>query len=374
MRPQHPGKMLRAHLDEAGLTQDDLAAITGIRRQTFSSIISGKSGITAEMAVALAAVFRNSASEWLSWDSQYRLSILESDTAELQEKARLYASAPIREMQRRGWIKDTDQLEELKAELFKFSDEDAGVDEAGDVRAAFRRSASDSQSLTPSERYWYLRARQIAKALSVGRFIPSRLRELEARLRELAAYTKEARHLTRVFAEYGIRFLVVEPLPGTKIDGAAFWLNADSPVIAVSLRADRIDGFWFTVFHEFKHIDHRDALSVDSGLIADDKDTAPLLVVEESERLANEGAAHALIPKSELDSFVRRVGPLYSKQRIIQFAHRIKMHPGIIVGQLQHRNELGYSAHRDLLAKIRAVVTETSVTDGWGEHVPSTML
>jgi HTH-type transcriptional regulator/antitoxin HigA len=47
----------------------------------------------------------------------------------------------------------------------------------------------------------------------------------------------------------------------------------------------------------------------------------------------------------------------------------VKMHPGIIVGQLQHRGEIGYSAHRDLLAKVRAIVTETSLTDGWGRTI-----
>jgi HTH-type transcriptional regulator/antitoxin HigA len=167
---------------------------------------------------------------------------------------------------------------------------------------------------------------------------------------------------------------VIEPLPGTKIDGAAFWLGPASPVIIVSLRLDRIDNFWFTVFHEFKHIQNEDSLSVDSGLVGDDQDSTPTLIQEDSELRANEEAASALVSKTELESFVRRVGPLYSKQRIVQFAHRIKIHPGIIVGQLQRRDELGYSAHRDLLAKVRQVVTATALTDGWGEQIPSTLL
>ena len=64
-------------------------------------------------------------------------------------------------------------------------------------------------------------------------------------------------------ADYGIRFIVVEPLPGIKVDGVALWLDNESPVIGVSVRFDRIDAFWFTLMHEFSHIYHGDALSFD---------------------------------------------------------------------------------------------------------------
>ena len=87
------------------------------------------------------------------------------------------------------------------------------------------------------------------------------MRDLQFALRELAAYPKEARHLPALFAEFGIRFVVVEALPGAKIDGAAFWLNETSPVIAVSVRFDRVDNFWFTVMHEFTHVRYGDAWS-----------------------------------------------------------------------------------------------------------------
>jgi len=54
---------------------------------------------------------------------------------------------------------------------------------------------------------------------------------------------------------------------------------------------------------------------------------------------------------------------------VVQFANKVKIHPGIVVGQLQHRNELGYSALRDMLVKIREVVTTTALTDGWNQNL-----
>jgi len=90
---------------------------------------------------------------------------------------------------------------------------------------------------------------------------------------------------------------------------------------------------------------------------------------EDAERRADEEAAATLVPPQELRSFMRRVGPLYAKDRIIQFAHRIKMHPGVIVGQLQHRGEIGYAANREMLAKVREIVTQTALTDGYGRTI-----
>lgn len=80
---------------------------------------------------------------------------------------------------------------------------------------------------------------------------------------------------------------------------------------------------------------------------------------------ADEFAANLLLPPDELKSFIRRVGPMYSRTRIVQFANKLNVHPGIIVGQLQHHGQLTYAQLRDLLRPIRAQITAAAVTDGW---------
>ena len=110
-------------------------------------------------------------------------------------------------------------------------------------------------------------ARELAEvSLQVPTFDAALLPKVERELRELAAYPKEVRHLPKALAKYGIRFVVVEPLPGGKLDGATFWLDERSPVIAVSVKHDRIDNFWHTVFHELAHIRRGDAPVVDTDI------------------------------------------------------------------------------------------------------------
>jgi HTH-type transcriptional regulator/antitoxin HigA len=364
MTTEHPGRLLREKMEVQGWTQEELAAITGSSRQTIYAIMSGKSNISPEMAVAFAAAFGNSPEEWLHWDSLYRLSITDRDTSDVSLLAKCYSIAPIKDMLKRGWIPEFPNATELENSLKDFFGE-GSLDDVT-LRLAPRRTAIIPE-LNISEKVWCFRARQLASSQAVAPYLAKTVKSATAKLRKLAAYSKEARHVPKILAEYGIRFVVVEPIPGVKIDGASFWLN-DGPAIAISLRHDRIDGFWFTLMHEMAHIENGDA-AVDPDLIDGTKGIAIRLVDNEAERAADRRAADSLIPIAELKSFIQRVGPFYPTTRIVQFANRMKIHPGIVVGQLQHKQELPYAQQRDFLVKIRETVILTAMTDGWNQIV-----
>ena len=68
-----PGDALRELLDSKGWTREELAAITGRSRQNIYEILSGRNGVTPEMAVILGAAFSNEPSYWLKLDAHYRL-------------------------------------------------------------------------------------------------------------------------------------------------------------------------------------------------------------------------------------------------------------------------------------------------------------
>ncbi len=370
--PQTPGDAIQAELDNRGWTQAELADRIGRYRPEISAVVTGKRGISTELAVALAAVFGDDPERWLLIQARHELASMPSSAARIVgERAKLYSIAPVREMERRGWIEPSKDVDDLRTKLLRFFGA-SDLDDIPPISVATRRTPTSAIELSPAQRAWCFRARQLATIISVPPYQASKIAIAERKLRELAAFPKEARHLPLTLGEFGIRFVVVEPLPSAKIDGAVFWMDESSPVIAVSLRFDRNDSFWFTVMHEFAHIKHGDAISVDWDHSGDD--FRPSITKETAERRADESASQALIPSDELESFIRRVGPLYSKDRIVQFAHRVKMHPGVIVGQLHHRGEIGYSANREMLVKIRDVVTSTAVTDGYGHQVSPTML
>jgi HTH-type transcriptional regulator/antitoxin HigA len=215
---------------------------------------------------------------------------------------------------------------------------------------------------TPIQWAWLYRASQLAKAIALGPYSEQRLRGALSKLREILIAPEEIRQVPQILAEAGVRFVVVEFLPGAKIDGAAFW-HGETPVIALSLRYDRVNNFWFVLRHEIEHILNRDGLVVDVELpeALRRKDALP-----PEEIRANSAASKFLVSEDELNSFIKRVRPLYSEQRILLFAKRIAVHPGLVVGQLQFRDEVPYTHFHKHLVKVREIITQTALTDGWG--------
>ena len=365
-----PGEFVRDEMEARGWTQTDLADVLGRPVRLVSEILAGKRAMTPETARGLGAAFGVDPQYWMNLEGAYRLSKTKGEEAQVIRRAKLYEAAPIKDMIRRHWINEVDDIDELEAEASRFF----GVDSVTEIpalalNAAARKSTSYAEP-TPSQRAWLRQIERLANTFKVAPYRRDDLVGLLSALRPLTSSEQEARRIPRVLAEFGIRFLVVEHLPKTKIDGAALWLDADSPVVAVSIRLDRIDSFWFTLCHELGHIAHGDALVIDDDLVFHGARSDDFL--SESERAANDYAREFLVPPHEIDSFIARVRPYYSHDRINQFANRIQVHPGIIIGQLQRRGELKHSHGRDRLVKIRDIVTQSAITDGWG-HCRSDM-
>jgi addiction module HigA family antidote len=72
--PPHPGEILRKLcLDPLGLSITKAAKALGVSRNTLSSLLSGQTGITPEMAVRLSIAFDTTPESWMNQQVQYDL-------------------------------------------------------------------------------------------------------------------------------------------------------------------------------------------------------------------------------------------------------------------------------------------------------------
>ncbi len=72
--PPHPGEVLRQLcLTPLGLTVTEAARALDVSRKTLSSILNGRAGISAEMAVRLSIAFNTTPESWLNQQVQYDL-------------------------------------------------------------------------------------------------------------------------------------------------------------------------------------------------------------------------------------------------------------------------------------------------------------
>ena len=229
-------------------------------------------------------------------------------------------------MQRRGWIKATDDAGRIETELSRFFNV-ADLKEEPRIAMAARKTAPQTP-ITPEQRAWVRRAIQLAENIPTGKFDVSALEEGLSELRALADEPEKLRFVPKILAERGVRFVVVEHLHRSRIDGATTWLDENQPVVALSVRNDRIDSALHTLFHELSHVRHGDAFSVDQDLTGQDRQTPENK--SEIERRADDEAAERLIPSEALHSFVSQAKSFFSKARITRFAAQQKIHPGIV--------------------------------------------
>ena len=135
----------------------------------------------------------------------------------------------------------------------------------------------------------------------------------------------------------------------------------------MSIRFDRIDNFWFVLRHEIEHVLNGDGKEV--AIVDSDLDTTETENISEQEQLANSAAAEFCVPQRQLDDFIARKGPLYSRKLVFGFAAKLQIHPGLVVGQLQKR--LGrYDLFRPTLVPIKSIITSVALTDGYGHVLP----
>ena len=272
--------------------------------------------------------------------------------------------APVNEIIRRGWIPASSSIDELESHVLSFLGI-ASSDDSPQLTLAARMSATYSE-LTIAQIAYAVRVRHLADAVPAKPFDAARARRMLGELHALTLSPEEIRRVPRVLGDMGIKFVVVEHLSGTRIDGMTTWTDREEPIIAVSLRYDRIDGFWHTLAHEVSHVLNGDRFSIDENLIGKDKIGSE--VTSEVEQRADKEAAEFLIPPAKLKSFIARTYPRFSKVKIIQFANLHQIHPGIVVGQLQHSKAIKFSHSREMLVGVRDILTTSALTDGWGTH------
>lgn len=364
----HPGIRLKQILEERGWSQIDLSFILGQPVTGVNLIISGKRGISPEMSKALGEALGLPADYFADLQKQFDLANASNPSPAVSLRAKMQNNYPIREMIKRGWIEDGD-AERLQSELARFFGVDS-TDEIPYLAHAAKKTRYEEKKIPPAQLAWLFRVKQIAKAIAVPEYSEFALRQALKRMRGMLPSPEESRHVPRLLAECGVRFIMVESLPQAKIDGVCCWLDESSPVIGLSARYDRIDNFWFVLRHEIEHIlkgHGKDMPIVDADIEGEQAGVDDNL--PEEERIANAAAAEFCVPREKIESFLRRKHPFYYEKDVLAFSKVNNIHPGLVVGQIQHK--LGrYDFLKKYQVKIRQFVLPGAMADGWGQGVP----
>jgi HTH-type transcriptional regulator/antitoxin HigA len=348
-----PGETILEMITELGMSQAELAQRTGRTRKTINEIIQGKAPITPETALQLERALNIPARFWNTRESHYRHHLATKKEREyLLDHVDRLKNFPVRDMIKQGWIQAFDDEVEQLRELLRFfgiaSPEQWKLMWA-DSSVAYRRSAA-FQSEPGAVSAWLRQGEIEAQDIRCQPYSPETFRRALDAARSLTLEPAQVFQpkLIDLCAASGVAVTFVPELPKTRVSGATRWLTSDKALIQLSLRYRTDDHLWFTFFHEAGHI----LLHGKRDIFLEGDDAIDLKVAREEEE-ASKFAADILIPQNALDAFVAGSKPgRISKQAIRDFAAKINIAPGIVVGQLQHDGFLPYTHCNGLKRKF----------------------
>lgn len=203
---------------------------------------------------------------------------------------------------------------------------------------------------------WVREAEIIASQIPLAEFNEAKLR---ASLRVLRRLTREEvstalDQAQEICSHCGVALVIVPELPGTRISGCARWLTDSHAMVGLTPRYKSGEQLWFTFFHELGHIllhGRRQLFVVDNaaGEMGDDV-VDPVMAKYEEE--ADRFAADILIPPAELTKLPLHKPDNLTNEIIQDFAESIGIHPGIVIGRLQHDKVLEHWQGNKLKQKL----------------------
>lgn len=343
------GPFIAKELEERDWTQADFAAILGRPTQFVSEIITGKKEITRESAAQIGAALGMSPDYFLNLQNAYLLdeqaknSATQRELNEVRRRARLNELAPISILMKRGIIRGltTDEQESEIKELFELGN----IHDEPTFALAARRS-NTAEAISPVQLAWIACVRRRARASrEPNPFDRTGLADLARNLANLLNAPRSFRGLPALFAAVGVILVYVEALPGSRIDGCAFYLDG-KPVIGLSGRGKRLDKILFTLLHEVAHLIlghvHADELIIEEV----DQQSRE----NECEEKANNQAGAWILPRPLPDAPER-----INQAWVSQVAEERGLAPIVVIGQLQNMKRLDW---RTSLVRNAPTVTE----------------
>jgi HTH-type transcriptional regulator/antitoxin HigA len=254
---------------------------------------------------------------------------------------------PIKEMKKRGWLSLVRLPESVTGPL---SDIDLAAAFVSQIAGSYSLNRQHVRAGSTQDAYALLawKARVLFKAklaAETSNNLPGFSGEaVIGKLVDLSTRPNGPVDAIGLLRDHGVILVFERHLPSTHLDGAAMLLNDETPVIGLTLRHDRLDNFWFTLFHELGHIfRHRDR-GLREGFF--DEEGAPSLNDLESE--ADEFAESAFIPNEVWrKSFVRFTK---ANEQVMQFAKERGISSAVVAGRIR-RERKDWTLFTDLVGQ-----------------------
>lgn len=346
-----PGESISDLLEERGWTQVELAKRTGFTTKHVNLLLKGHAPITEETALKLERVLGSSVRFWLNLEAQYREHLARQESVKaLAHDVDWLKELPLADMIKFGWVRKVKDKAQQVFECLRYfgvADVDAWREQYERPVAAYR--ASEKLIRTPAAvSAWLRTGERAAEDMRLGDF--DRV-AFETALHEIRRLTSEPDpkvfipKLTELCARVGVSVVFAPAPKGCPVSGATKWLGPNKALVMLSLRGKTDDKLWFSFFHEAGHLLKHGKRMTFLDILGEDG------LNPEEEEEANLFARDHLIPPLEYKALVEQ--PAIVERTIVEFAKRLNVSPGIVLGRLQFEGRIGWQKYHHLKVSYR---------------------
>jgi len=241
---------------------------------------------------------------------------------------------PIHEMISLGWIPSRKNKGNEEEIMRGYIQEAGGMNRFS--KLSFRTSRSPIKKLR-TDRYalmaWCLRVMELSEKHPLEKnYKPGSINLSD--LSKLSYFNDGPLLVKEYLEKHGIQFLIVPHLKKTFLDGAVMILEKKRPIIALTLRYDRIDNFLFCLLHELAHLT-KHLFKDETNIIIDELELQQSSIGSKDTREmeADRIAQNALIPVEywkKVNLNAKDLG-----KEVVLLSEQFKIHPAIVAGRIR---------------------------------------
>lgn len=347
----HPGEILQEKLNTSGMSKKELAVRTNVTEKHVWTIINGEKGISTAFAKKLGYVFEN-VGYWMDLQAKY-----DTEQDRIQKENDIASEEinilkPLHDIMtyfiEKGYIHnncgDANKIIQLR-ELLQISD--LTLIPQVPYYAAYRAQITSNIKVDPYVLFaWQRLCEKETENIRVNNTINKDL--LSKKINDIKSLmfgniNEGIKELQTILAECGIAFQVVKNFRGAPVQGFIKETVDGRLILCLTIRGNRADRFWFTLFHEIAHILHGDYKTrfVDFDSVSG-----------KAEELADQYASDTLIPPDQYHKFILS-SDCTSWERIEAFAEAVGVEPFIVLGRLQNDEYLEWSDYPHKVVKYK---------------------
>jgi len=323
--PPNPVDAIRFRMEQMGLSRNDLEIYIG-NKSKVSEVLAGKRSLSKQMIYNL--------HKGLGIPLESLMGVVEESeqASEIKKQFIDWLKYPIKEMIKRNWIEETEVKKDSHEYMNVMKTFAYGL--GNDSLAPVMLKSGKAYNKRPDPyalAAWRIRVLSLAKERKLKSKFDSRLLTSTYlnELSRLSSFDQGPLLAKEFLSKIGIHLIIEHHLKKTYLDGASMMLSNGSPIVALTLRFDRLDNFWFVLFHELAHIELH--LSGDkSRFFMENFDN---ISTDEEELQADKWATDSLIPEKTW-----KLSNLTSRSHdsdIIDFAKKLRINPAIPAGRIR---------------------------------------